>query len=124
MFTKYRKLVPTHVHFTSLVMLLILVAVIPLTVFVTHQQQQGKQMAATSNSTPTLDRLELITNRAATGDGGNSWSNHKNRVIRTSTGDIFAAYVAAGNGGNDKQYVLMHRAPNGGWTQVTQGDGG
>ncbi len=39
-------------------------------------------------------------------------------------GDIFAAYVAAGNGGNDKHYVLMHRAPNGGWTQITQGDGG
>ena len=74
-----------------------------------------------------FDRLELVTNDAF-GDGTtyvpNGWGIHKNRIVRTNSGDIFVVYLAAGSDMTNRQWRLMHRAPDGTWTQINQGDAG
>jgi hypothetical protein len=75
----------------------------------------------------TLKRLELITNNAF-GDGNtyvpNGWGIHKNRIVRTNSGDIFVVYLAVGSGKTNREWILMHRASNGMWTQINQGNAG
>jgi len=75
---------------------------------------------------PALQRLEMVTDQAF-GDGStyvpNSWGQHKNRIIRTSTGDIFMLYNSEGTDHN-RTWHLMHRSPNGGWQEIKSGNAG
>jgi len=76
---------------------------------------------------PTLQRLEQVTDQAF-GDGNNyvpnSWGQQKNRIIRTSTGDIFMVYNSQGSDDKDREWHLMHRSPNGGWQEIKSGNAG
>ncbi len=74
-----------------------------------------------------LDRLETVTTQAFGEDGQyvpNSWGVHKNRVIRTSTGDIFTVYIDFGSDHHNHTWHLMHRPPNGGWEELKSGNAG
>jgi hypothetical protein len=41
---------------------------------------------------PIVERVELVTDQALVGDGGNSWGGHQTRIVRTKDG-IFLAYT-------------------------------
>jgi len=100
----------------------------------TPKGQKGAQQPVTSGppsgpstpGSPTLDRLEQVTDQAF-GDGTtyvpNSWGQHKNRIIRTSTGDIFTVFISEGTHLH-RTWHLMHRSPNGGWQEIKTGDAG
>lgn len=76
---------------------------------------------------PTLERLEQVTDQAF-GDGNtyvpNGWGQHKNRIIRTSTGDLFMVYISEGSDEQNRQWHVMHRPPNGGWQEIKSGNAG
>lgn len=88
-------------------------------------------------TSPTLSLLELITPNSSYTDGGNAWGIHINRVVRTSTGDIFAT-LSDNNTANDyitrldcissfkfmQNFLVYHRSPNGTWEISLSGDGG
>jgi hypothetical protein len=42
---------------------------------------------------PIVERVELVTDQALVGDGGNSWGGHQTRIVRTKDG-VFLAYTA------------------------------
>jgi hypothetical protein len=76
---------------------------------------------------PTLTRLELVTSNAYGVDGDyvpNSWGVQKNRLIRTSNGDIFMVYISAGSGANNRAWHLMRRDQQGVWQEVDTGNAG
>ncbi len=72
---------------------------------------------------PAVERLEIVTASAVTGDGGNAWGPHKTRLVRTSAGRLFTAYMTAGSGSFARQWNLAER--NGtGWQTVATGTAG
>lgn len=77
--------------------------------------------------TPTLQRLELITNNAF-GNGQdyipNSWGVQKSRIIRLSTGDLFTFYMSQGSDEQNREWHLMRRSPTGSWHEVNHGNAG
>ncbi len=76
---------------------------------------------------PSLTRLEQVTNNAYGVDGDyvpNSWGVQKNRIIRTSNGDIFMVYISAGSGANNREWHLMRSEQQGEWTEVAYGNAG
>jgi hypothetical protein len=73
--------------------------------------------------TPTSSSLEIVTDKAATGDGGNSWGGHQTRIVRTLDG-VFTAYTVDGSGDLDKKWMLAWRQEDGTWPVVAQGDAG
>jgi len=77
-------------------------------------------------TSPYLERLELVTNDADTNsdNGGNAWGNNKLRIQRSSAGDIFVVYPAGGAAAWNKPWILMHRPPIGGWSEMARGAGG
>ncbi len=75
-----------------------------------------------------LGGLKQVTNQAV-GDVdnniANSWGVHKNRIVRTSTGDIFTVYISLGSDHHNHTWHLMHRAPNDDtWQDVHTGNAG
>ncbi len=72
---------------------------------------------------PAVERLEIVTTSAVTGDGGNAWGAHKTRVVRTSTGRLFTAYMTAGGGYTARQWQLAERTAAG-WQVVATGPAG
>jgi len=82
--------------------------------------------AATPAATaPAIERVDLLTSSAATGDAGNSWGGHKTRIVSTSKGDSYTVYQAPGSGYTAHQWVVMHySAASGTWSQAGAGDAG
>jgi hypothetical protein len=82
---------------------------------------------ASSAGKPILQKLELITDQAY-GTGNqyvpNSWGAQKDRIIRSSKGDLFMTYISAGAGLNDREWHLMHADPQGNWKEIDTGDAG
>jgi len=78
--------------------------------------------AAAPTTRPTLERLELVTDRAVTGAGGNTWGGHQTRIVRTTRG-VFTAYTVAGSGDTGRQWRLAERQPQG-WRVIAQGPSG
>ena len=72
---------------------------------------------------PISSSLEIVTDKAATGDGGNSWGGHQSRIVRTQDG-VFTAYTVEGSGSIDKKWRLAWRQEDGSWQIVAQGDAG
>ena len=76
---------------------------------------------------PTLTRLEAVTSNAYGVDGDyvpNSWGVQKNRLVRTSNGDIFTVYISAGSGANNRVWHLLRRDQQGVWQEVANGNAG
>ncbi len=77
---------------------------------------------------PQLVRFERIATdpevgEAPSGAPGNSWGGHQSRLVRLSTGALFAAYLVSPTSGTDPsqaQWVLLRRGPldADGWTEV------
>ena len=72
---------------------------------------------------PTSSSLEIVTDKAATGDGGNAWGGHQTRIVRTQDG-VFTAYTVEGGGNFDRKWRLAWRQEDGSWPVVAQGDAG
>ncbi len=75
-------------------------------------------------SPPFVDRLEEVTDRAVTGDGGNAWGGHQCRLVRTAEG-LFTAYTVPGetDGRFDRRWELAHRT-DAGWEVIASAPSG
>ncbi|HND93012.1 MAG TPA: hypothetical protein PLI75_14565 [Anaerolineales bacterium] len=67
--------------------------------------------------------VELITDTAATGDGGNIWGGHQTRVVRTDAG-VFTAYTVSGKDELHRVWRLVRRNAVNDWVVVAEGDAG
>src|SRR3989339_132503 len=67
--------------------------------------------------------LEIVTDGAVTGDGGNSWGGHQTRIVRTQDG-VFTAYTVPGDGYTSREWRLAWRNDNGTWPVIAQGGAG
>lgn len=105
----------------NLLLLAIMFLAVLISIFFIHQQQHSATSFSSSSSP--LEREELITDQACTGDGCNGWSMNKSRIVRTSNGNIFAAYLAPGSGYSSREFRLMWRTPTG-WQQILSGNAG
>ena len=72
-----------------------------------------------AGSAPRVLKLEVITEQAATGDGGNAWGGHQCRIVRTKDG-VFTAYTVAGEDDKSREWRLVQRR-GGQWEVVAQG---
>jgi hypothetical protein len=79
-------------------------------------------MVPTPNPLSSL-HLEVVTNNAATGDGGNAWGGHQTRIVRTADG-VFTAYTTAGGGQFQRTWNLARHQDDGTWQVIAQGNAG
>ncbi len=86
------------------------------------------QPQTSSPGHPKLERLEQVTDQAFGQEDNyvpNSWGVHKNRIVRTSSGDIFTVYTSEGDGKGKRQWHLMHRSPtSSNWEEIKSGNAG
>lgn len=71
---------------------------------------------------PHVERVEVVANDAATGDGGNVWGGHQTRIVRTAQG-LFTVYTVPGTDPLHRQWRLAQRTATG-WQVVAQGASG
>lgn len=67
--------------------------------------------------------LELVTDQAVTGDGGNPWGGHQTRIVHTRDG-IFTAYTVESGGHFAREWRLAWRQPDGNWQIAASGNAG
>jgi len=68
-------------------------------------------------------KIEVVTDIAATGDGGNSWGGHQTRIVHTQDG-IFTAYTVEGGGYLSREWRLAERKTDGTWIVISHGISG
>lgn len=68
-------------------------------------------------------KIELVTDKAVIGDGGNSWGGHQTRIVHTKDG-IFTAYTIEGIDHLNRKWNLAERQANGTWTVIANGRAG
>jgi hypothetical protein len=68
-------------------------------------------------------KLEIVTNNAVTGNGGNGWGGHQTRIVHTQDG-IFTAYTIEGSDILDRKWNLAERQDDGTWTVIANGRAG
>src|SRR4051812_6646464 len=69
---------------------------------------------------PAVEDVSVVTARAATGDGGNSWGGHQPRIVRTARG-VFTAYsVPTAYGPLNRGWRLARRSSSG-WRVIANG---
>lgn len=76
---------------------------------------------------PALEGVDLVTNQAFGRNNvyvPNGWGVQKNRIVRTSTGDLFTVYIQPGSDSTNREWHLMHKAPGGGWADIQSGNAG
>ncbi len=81
----------------------------------------------TALTKPGLDKLEVVTEQAFGTKNEyvpNSWGVQKNRIIRTTTGDLFTVFISQGDDAQDRQWHLIHKAPDGNWQEIKTGNAG
>lgn len=67
--------------------------------------------------------IEVVTDNAVTGDGGNGWGGHQTRIVHTQNG-IFTAYTVEGSGQFGREWRLAERKADGTWPVISHGDAG
>ncbi|MBI5351497.1 MAG: hypothetical protein HZB50_02535 [Chloroflexi bacterium] len=67
--------------------------------------------------------VEVVTDQAVTGDGGNNWGGHQSRIVHTQDG-IFTAYTVEGKGKFHREWRLVKREVDGSWNILATGDAG
>ncbi len=81
------------------------------------------------SSTPTAQptvrqtKIEVVTDNAVTGNGGNAWGGHQTRIVHTQDG-IFTAYTVAGDGQFSRDWRLAERQSDGTWSVIASGKAG
>jgi hypothetical protein len=128
----------------SFVVILLLVIALAVTILFAQTAQENRQHAATPAVKPTppvkpitpvkptppvkpitpvkltLERVEVAANNVSDGGATDYWGQHKSRIIRTSTDDIFFTYKTSAT-----DFAVMHRGPGTRrWTQVYTGTAG
>lgn len=78
--------------------------------------------AALAAESPRVATLEVVTDRAAMGDGGNAWGGHQCRIVRTRDG-VFTAFTVAGKDDMSREWRLAGRR-GGQWTVLASGVAG
>ena len=78
---------------------------------------------AIGQAPPTSSSLEIVTDKAATGNGGNPWGGHQTRIVRTADG-VFTAYIIAGNNDFNRKWQLARRQEDGTWPVIAEGGAG
>jgi len=74
---------------------------------------------------PYLERLELVTaNAGSTADGGNTWGNHKSRIVRTPDGNLYTVVQAPGTDYLHKEWELFKRMGANNWQEINSGVAG
>ncbi len=76
---------------------------------------------------PALEGVDPVTNQAFGQNNvyvPNGWGVQKNRIVRTSTGDLFTVYIQAGSNSTNREWHLMHKGPGGGWADIQSGNAG
>lgn len=71
----------------------------------------------------TQTELEVITDRAAIGNGGNMWGGHQTRIVRTRQG-VFTAYTVDTGDDAQKTWRLVRRGFRGRWKVLAEGSAG
>ena len=78
-------------------------------------------------ATPSLQvhqsEIEVVTNDAVSGDGGNNWGGHQTRIVHTE-GGIFTAYTVDGGGQFTRDWKLAQRQTDGTWIVIAEGHAG
>ena len=93
----------------------------------THDTAGPNTALPSQPGVPTLEDLDMVTNQAFGQNNvyvPNGWGVHKNRIIRTASGDLFTVYIQPGSKDTDREWHLMHKAPGGGWTDIQSGNAG
>lgn len=109
----------------SLFALLVIVAAIPLAIFLSKYWVAYPQQAA--GNTPYLERLEVVTANAGSTDnsnGGNEWGYHKSRIVRTSDGNLYTVIQAPGTDDLHKEWQLFKRMGDNNWQKINSGVAG
>jgi len=74
---------------------------------------------------PAVEAVEVVTEAASTpddfpGSAGNYWGGHQPRIVRTSRGEVFTAYMVTGDAVDTNRWHVDLRTPSG-WTTVGEG---
>lgn len=67
--------------------------------------------------------VEVVTNTAVTGDGGNNWGGHQSRIVHTQDG-VFTAYTVETGNALNRNWKLAQRNNDGTWVVVAEGISG
>ena len=67
--------------------------------------------------------VEVVTNAAVTGDGGNNWGGHQSRIVHTQDG-IFTAYTVDTGNPLNRNWKLAQRNNDGTWVVIAEGVSG
>ena len=67
--------------------------------------------------------VEVVTNAAVTGDGGNNWGGHQSRIVHTQDG-VFTAYTVETGNALNRNWKLAQRNNDGTWVVVAEGISG
>jgi hypothetical protein len=106
----------------------LLLCIVAFSVVSSHQgQDMRRPHVSAANSTPYLERLELVTANGGSTDsanGGNQWGNHKTRIVRTPDGNIYTIIQAPGTGSLTKQWQLFKRIGENNWQMINEGAAG
>jgi hypothetical protein len=107
----------------SVFVLLLIIAAIPLTIFLSQRRMAYPQLAA--GIPPYLERLEVVTaNGGSTEDGGNEWGGHKERIVRTPDGNLYTVIQAPGTGYLTKEWQLFKRMGDNNWQEINSDPAG
>ena len=63
--------------------------------------------------------VEVVTDRAVIGGGGNNWGGHQTRIVHTQDG-VFTAYTVDGGGQFTRNWKLAQRQIDGRWVVVAE----
>lgn len=117
---------PFKIELVAGIGLLLIVGVLLTLLYMTHRM--ATTITPSTPGQPVLQRLELVTNQAFGQDEvyvPNSWGVQKNRLVRTSTGDLFTVYISAGSDAQNRTWHLMHQAPGStSWQELHSGNAG
>ncbi len=105
----------------SLLVACVLVAGLGMLTACARSQPAGGTKEPPSGQVQVVD-LEVLTQEAATGDGGNAWGGHQCRIVRTRDG-VFTAYTVPGMDDFHREWRLVWRK-DGEWRVVAQGMAG
>jgi hypothetical protein len=71
----------------------------------------------------TQTKVEVVTDQAAVGDGGNNWGGHQTRIVHTRDG-IFTAYTVDTGDILQREWRLAMRQADGSWRVIASGEAG
>ena len=118
------------IWFSFILIALIVASVIVYIEYDSNAASRLTTVVSTPPGVPVLDALDMVTGQAASEQTNglavpNGWGSFKNRIVRTSGGDLFTVYVGDGASYQDRIWHVMHQAPGSNtWVEMASGDAG